>query len=81
MAEVLDEQGMKSYTFCEIRRYRVTCSSKKSHTRMGLGGLAGSSPCPVASAVPNICNPELHGSSDHRESKGAPKCCPEVSCW
>lgn len=39
MAEVLDEQGMKSYTFYKIRRDRVSCFFKKNHTRMDLGGL------------------------------------------
>lgn len=91
MAEVLGDQGMKTYTFYEIRWCRVSWSFKWSHTRMGLGELVsreecsareGSHPlCPVASAVPNICDPGLHGSRHHRQSEGAPKCCPEVSCW
>lgn len=92
MAEVLDDKSMKSYTFYEIRKCKVSCSFKKNHSIMGLGGLAvcrgecsareGSNPlCPLASAMPSICDPGLHDSRDHRQNEDEPKCCPEVSCW
>lgn len=92
MAEALDGQGMKSYTFMKSEGANFHSPLKKSHIRVGLGGFVvsggectareGSHPLsPVASSMPSICDPGLHASRHHRQSEDAPKCSPEVSCW